>query len=144
MSTMEKKAINYVVEYDIPVDNGFEYFVTHREEGFGNHYKAMLRADELWEETEATNVVVKHYGWDFYVPNGEEYAIHMLDSMERDETIIEGPLSFVDGMQKLMQLQWYDSLPWTSYKLVYHKPYDPTPASPPAPDEYLDLDELPF
>lgn len=133
----------YEVWYEVETDNGYEYVANVRCQDFNNHLEAIYFADDMWKQYEVSNVVVKHYGWDFYAPGAEDYFIIMLDFYEQDETIVFGPKSFVDCLQELLKLQWTNKLDWVAYKLE-HYVCPAEPVCPSAPDNYLENDELPF
>ena len=140
MSIKEKA---YQVWYEVEIDNGYEYMTDVRYNSFDNHLEAIQLADRLWEEGEVNNIVVKHYGWDFYVPGGKEYVIRMLDLVEQDEVPASEPMPFLEALCKLIKLQWNNKFDWVVYKLEYYtRPAEPV--CPSAPDNWIPQDELPF
>ena len=139
---MNIKLKPYQVWYEVEIDNGFEYLTDVRYREYSSHLEACQFADRLREENEATNIVVDHLGWDFYVPGAESYTIQMLDSYEEDETVVAGPMPFIDALRELMKFSWANKFDWVSYKLVHY--VQPAAPVPPAPDCYAEDDELPF
>ena len=144
MGILVNKTIKYEVFYEIEVDNGYEYDIETRSHECKDHLEAIQFADDLYAEGDARNIVAKHYGVDFYVPEGgNNYAVYMTDDSEKDETLVSGQLSFIEALRELMKLQWQNKLSWVSYRIEYLAPCPP-PVCPPAPDNWLEDDELPF
>lgn len=132
----------YVVSYCEVIDNGYEYKLYARQYGCKNHYEAIRKAKIIFREEniEDVRVIYSSDGEVFYYPGfGYEYSINEQDSFNIDETVVDGPLSFIDALSELIRREWNKEHLWTKYRIVAHRKIEPLPGF-----TEIDTDELPF